>query len=1054
MLICNTCHLPFGKPSSTRACCTCVDKCKGKQIDSYCVRYGSMGQYEESEFTCMAIPLNTPVHVILLEIYRKLNNRYKVLDTATLDFTFQCNTLSADVRIDYSGSVPVSVGPNGIKLDCCVFDCGSVVYELDFEITEIERLLAFYSRLQDDYFVKSDILTNILFTDLSTMVGDTISWITYTSFLLGGTATIYNLGDSFSMPVNVCVGSLVGLVKPLLIEAYTQKGCYFSKLCDQFIEKVPYSERFAYPYRANFQINDLPLMPDPTVSPAIDKGVLYWGDAIFLSGSGSYGSIIRKINLNTKDTTTLAGDFTLISGSDTLNNESGNTVLYDYASAIVADKSTIVNSEPVLYFSTYGHGTTNGGVICRLVRDNLGHCDERENWTNYVIAGNNTLGVSPVLTNSNAIPANTASFKHLYGIKRWYDIDGYPSFFAVDTGNNRIVLLFYDVTAGPNGINDASNWLVRNMTTNGSTIFGFGGTAANINIEDGVNPGEKNLILMYNGAIHRYLFTLTPTPTSVQSCNISNYSLEVIISGGIDSIDGLNNGTAKVYYPQSLWKYYDTVNAEWIYLFHQEALFFVNLQFQSARLFKATGAPGDYIFSTLNAVSATPLVFGGSGAFSSLFNGFGYGFFNDLQNNLYDATLGGFRLWNLDTQECSIFAGGTNALDTTTEYSGLPSPLRLDTQYVLGIDCEPSICEAPTLDITSITDTSMVISIINYNVNNSYDLSIDGGVTFPYLGISNPYILMGLAANTQYLIVVKAHCGLIGTGISNTYIITTDNPTNDCIAPAFTITNIGISTISLLITNHTIGDLYNVSINGGATYIQTNVPFPNILISGLSPNTSYNIVIQRIEIDLDTCLSGFYHVTTQPGMTYCIEVTKVYNGGNLHTVTATLKNNIGQVVTAASNLSVPLKIFDSFGNVIYPVFTPIIIAGTSSISSSFTSVDINAFACYEPADWAGCNGLITNPCLCNLTPCPCDTCIKTEFDEGTGEFLFTLSDCNDNPIIALVDVTISILCNGTPYSVTILTGTSFTGPVALGGCNLFNIQIIAVSPVNYKRCLF
>ena len=1052
MIICNTCHLPFAHPDTTRACCTCVDKCKGKQIDSYCVKYGSMGQYEETEFTCMAIPLNTPVHVILLEIYRMLNNRIKVIDTYTLDFTFQCNTLKADVRIDYSGTLPVSVGPNGIKLDCCVFDCGSIVYSFDFEILEIERLLDFYTRLEDWYFTKSDILTNITFHDLSVMVGDTLSWLTYTSFLLGGTATIYNLGDTFSMPIYTCVGSLVGLVKPLLIEAYTKKGCYFSKICDQFIERVDYGERYAYPYRANFQINDMPIMPDPTVSPAVDKGVVYWNDVIFLTQSGSLGGVVRKINLNTKETTTLAGDFTLAPGANTLNNEPGNTVTYNYSSAIVADKSTIVNSEPVLYFATFGEGGVNGGVISRLVRDNPGHCDERENWTNYVIAGNNLYGTIPVLTNSNGVPANTAKFKHLYGIKRWYDIDGYPSFFAVDSSNNRLVLVYYDSSFGPSGINNSACWLVRNFTNNGSDIALFYGIGWNINVEDGVNPGEKTLIVMESGKIRFFKFTLTPTPTSVQSCNLSNYTIETVINNTNTSVDGLNGGTGRVYEPNAIWKYYNTLTSETLYLFNQELVIGLNLFSQSARKFKYI-SPGVYDFNTLNAVSGTPLPNGGSGAFTSLFNAAGFGFFNDLQNNLYDITLGGFRQWDLDTQECTIYAGGSNALDTTTEYDNYPDPLRVDSQYQLGIDCTPNACDAPTFNVSNITDTSAIVTITNYNIGNAYDLSIDGGITYLFVGITNPFIITGLDADTQYLIVVKAHCGLTGIGISNTTVINTSNPTNDCIVPAFAITNIGMYSISLLVTNHVIGNTYSVSTDGGATFVQTNIPFPSILISGLLPNTSYNIVVKRLDNEGNICSSSLYVVTTQLGFRYCIEVLKTYNGGNSHTVTATLKNNLGQAVNAIGNLTVSLKIYDSSGNEIYPSFVMTILGGTSTISANFTASDQNAFVCYDPVVWAGCLNTIASPCLCNLAPCPCQTCIEITQDPDTGQFTFHLNDCNGDAVLANADIDINVLCNGTPYTVTILTNTSSVGPVGLAGCSLFNIQIVSVTPGNYKRCL-
>ena len=144
------------------------------------------------------------------------------------------------------------------------------------------------------------------------------------------------------------------------------------------------------------------------------------------------------------------------------------------------------------------------------------------------------------------------------------------------------------------------------------------------------------------------------------------------------------------------------------------------------------------------------------------------------------------------TQDTGV-AGATitlcsNILTTATAIS-LPLNLAYDGQPInvqIDVECEccsnstvvvgptisgiTTICELPITDVTGITQTEFSVDISNLSVGVLYDISIDGGLTYPVTGvIAGSTIVSGLTANTSYDVVVREDCaGLTGNIVTVT----------------------------------------------------------------------------------------------------------------------------------------------------------------------------------------------------------------------------------------------------------------------------------------------
>lgn len=1090
--ICHHCYKPLSTTSSAAECCKCYTPCPDGVVSTNCIKYNLYQPDADSELECLGIANGTSLYTIILEIYRRILNRVKVVNSDSVDIHFECGILSMNLKIDSDSTLPYSIGPNGLKLNCCQYDCSSLTYDFDFDITKVDRLSDFYNRTDDSYFCLSDTLTNIYFTDNSYLFGDVVSYFTYTDLLDLGSYTFYQAGDNFVMPVSICARTLENITKQFIFEAFTKKGCYVYKICDFSIEKVNYSEFVSYCYRANPQINDMPIRPTPGINPSIDKGILYFCDSIISSGSVSAGGSVRKVYLNSSTglsarIETIAGTTNLIS-INTLNNKWGTDVVYDYNASVNLDMGEMQNNEPAVYFTSFN------GAFCKLIKERDTECDERFNWKNYVIAGkivndinihaNTGSGLVPAI--GNTVSGDNAIFTRLYGSKRWFDINGKPSFILMDSYSGTMLFVYY---SGNGNVNASSSWLVSNIGLR------LTGNNVNINIEDSplVSDGGRKRIWVLNSnpsgglGITSAVFVITfpiLNPTLSDILNISNYTgsnrRAVVDLGAPATFPNSNSNNfpntgavVKLHGPNQIQRI-DTLSGYYYVVSNGNdgvsgicGIGSCDTSNWLGDLIKIEEAAtpvnsSSYYLSKLIDTSIDPSIPNGTkGLFSTQCNAkVVQGFFKDLQSNYYDMSYGGFRLYDFANSEILGFPTSiTNASATKLAKSNIccEQPINIDSLYRHVLNCDVLPCDQPELSIINITSSSMVIVILNYNPLYSYDLSVDGGVSFSYVGISNPYTLIGLSAATPYAIVVKVHCGIGTQSISNTYNVSTITNIPNCAPFYYTVSGITQTSCILNITSPVVGELYSVSLDGGVTYVIINTSNPNIFVSGLTPNTTYNIVIKKQDLAGLFCYSN-YTIKTLVADTFCIEVIKTLIAPGTYTITATLKNQLGFSVNAIANLAVPLYLYSNALNSYIPVSLTIFTGNSSANLNVLAAVD--AIICYDPNDYTGCSSSnIFNPCLCNVDPCPCLGCLTIidlgDPGFGTGHSIkFEYHDCYGNVALAPYPIVISFTCGFVPsivsYTITIPSGSSSITNNFLV-CDISNIALTSVTN-NIRFC--
>ena len=591
-------------------------------------------------------------------------------------------------------------------LCCNCATCDAVIKTIDFELTNVNISNYITNVLDPDYALKGNKISLTIQDNSSS--NDDVKYLRYNINKFDTTKILNNsqLGSSFTTNDVVCVASLINNPAQMTVEMETSRDCYESFTANISADRIDYSERIAYPYRFNAQINDVPVYPDTSfTNPLQDKGVLYFAD--YLVSNSVSRSKIRKLNLNTKELITIAGTTGSFSGVAYVNNAvAGDIVQYTQVGSIIMDRDEIVNGEPVLYYTTFG-GAGVGGVVCRLVKenDNCCECDERKNWTNYVI-GNlpNTVGS---LSNNYTNPTDgtNANFGGLYGIKRWFDYNGAPSFYIYDNSNDRLIYMYYN---GSNSKNDASNWsyvrVTRPSNINSITGVGYNSLNNNINIDDYLTREEgnesKRLIYTTEQGVLFFNWEGASTPTLQQSTDLTdvNWSYDVpvykLLGAGLNHVDGTydstdtpNDNTINALDIPFIFKYTDSDD---FYIYGHGQRTVGNNTFKSTlRKFRQTGLTTwlhSTIVNELNVAETTdirPNI--GTTTMSSPFIGKSEGFFKDLQDNIYDLTIGGVRAWTSDLSACTPFVGAENALANRLKQDW-PILYQMDTQYGITIN--------------------------------------------------------------------------------------------------------------------------------------------------------------------------------------------------------------------------------------------------------------------------------------------------------------------------------------------------------------------------------
>lgn len=567
-------------------------------------------------------------------------------------------------------------------IDCTNVPCDEVIKTIDYTYTGITKAISYYNTLSPDYFTKSDVITQIAINDNSSVTGDSVAYLKHSSFplLTQYVLTSGTIGSPFNFATNICGNTLVNTTNEIWSEMLTTRTCFETKMCTLDATQVDYSERYNWPYRANPQINEVPITNTPGVDTSTDLGTYYLNDVLADTHTSSNGGVIRKINLNTGELVTLAGNIASGLSPITYNNVWGDVVEYDYNSGPVLDKNELVNGEPVIYFCTFK------GILCRLVRERNDQCDERANWKNYIIAGKEgTIGDVPVLAGlANVVSGTDARFAAPYGIKKWHQINGEPSFLLVDDVNFKVRLIYY--VDGVDGKNSSENWNVV-------TLFSISGTApnhaVNINVEDSPTiPGEKRIILL-EGLQVRFV-DYSATMSLADLTNSANYIPHNSCSGGIaPPADGLGS-VAKVVSPNWIFRIGDPLGT-YYYVLGSESVLDITTTNRTLRKIEedpalTLGTVDDYTWSTL--IPSTGATADGTvGAFATDANiRRTQGMFVDLQGNYYDLGKGGIRLYDFGSNSIASVLSGADSLANVTVTTVIDSD-PMDTQYELNLNC-------------------------------------------------------------------------------------------------------------------------------------------------------------------------------------------------------------------------------------------------------------------------------------------------------------------------------------------------------------------------------
>ena len=536
------------------------------------------------------------------------------------------------------------------------------------QLLEVLTQSSDFNKLEDTNFVKNDVVTGVKYEDGSQISGGTFGYTEIIDQVISQQGLIQTQGEEITLPCSVCGESLVGASGKLITYINSNCGCRQPHECDIEVQPVDYSERYAIPYRFNPQIDDAPLI---TSTEVIDGQVytitkLIFADS-YIGGSNSGDSMIRYIKFKTNSigTTTFEETRTLFgakrlggASATTYNNSVGDVVFFDRASAINLDHSEIVNGYPVMYFVTFG------GAICRAVRENSGNCDERKNWTVYVIKDLQS-------------PA-----KNLYGLKKWYvDANGNQTFLYYSATDAKVYLLNYTNIGAKN---NSSNWTTTDLS------IPLSSTNGNINVE--ITKGY--IYLLGENSIQLVIYSGTNSLANLQ--NPSSYNDYVICDGVASSpisyVDGLG-GSATIYLPY--WVQKITVGSEDRYYFGNASISSANnyKDWSYLRYFVYRGddptIEDSWDFNTdiiVNVNNDSPY---GQGTWvsdsSSLVNGMSLGMCEIP--NLGNISLGlyGARLFDFDGTEVTVISGQDTAggdLDTTEP--------QMDTQFKYTLSCNES----------------------------------------------------------------------------------------------------------------------------------------------------------------------------------------------------------------------------------------------------------------------------------------------------------------------------------------------------------------------------
>lgn len=662
-----------GEPA-TNNCESCVPKCTNCSnkcttfLDTDCVFYNYNQPNKYSDFECLGIASNTSLTDILKAMDERLCTPFLVQDTNTVDLVISGNVLSANVRIDPASTVPYSIGPNGIKLDCCETAevCSGIDYEIEYNLGDVTKAPNFYTVLNNSYFTKSQYLDNVLIADATSYTGGTFSYLKYMNFLTNSMAYAPGNAQSFNMPLQCCAKSIIDKQAQFVVELGILPLCKFTKSCVITTDRIEHSEKLKTPLNYNPQFDE----------PPYHNGWLYFPDY-------KVSSVIRKVHLDTREVITISG---MKSASiQTFNGANGAYVVYPDLAGLFADTQEISNGEPVLY------SATTRGVIIRIVRTSNDKCDERENWTTFVIAGANTNG-DVVGT------GDVARFTGLNSVKSMGYYNGAPILILSDRGNGKLKIAYYT------GINKnvASNWVIATIPTdslpveNGGNKVGFSNSQyANFNVD----RLQKLIVTFYENAgrtiVAMNSFTGNvniPSDYLVAANYTPHYAINCASASGasITTQNGSATSAQNIYFMSKVYKSGGPVNSYGYAYCEYSPSDSRTLPYLNYLYLHTNTAPLDptkYRVSQLIGNNLTQPI-ANTGAMPGTANSTSYGICTVLLANLpkqIDLTESAFRVIDFNTNLVGpIVVGETNATFTQGDTAATDY---MDTQYQFKITC-------------------------------------------------------------------------------------------------------------------------------------------------------------------------------------------------------------------------------------------------------------------------------------------------------------------------------------------------------------------------------
>ena len=596
-----------------------------------------------------------------------------IQDTYTIHLNWDINgALEADAIIDPASTIPYSIGPNGIKIDCCdpTQICEDVEYAIDYSFGDVSKIGSFYNTSQADYFTKSQYLTTVELTGNTIMTGAGLSFIKYNNYLTNTVALKNTLIGTFDFPLNICAQSIVGKSSQMTVEMGTTPYCKFFKTCDFSVERVPHSERFFNLSLFNPQMEQEPIF----------NNVLYFIENA--NNNTSVASYIRRWDIITNEVTTISGN--VFNTGETINNSFGNSVEYLGLNSIVIDPTDLYINEPCIY------AVTITGCVLRILKNNSNLCDERGNWITYIIAGSH---------NANGLTdgaGDIAEFHTSSDIKQLGVYNNAPILLIADKGGATALRMVYFNGGNRNA---ASDWIVKTLPSDvepiGNVVDGIAYSGANyatINVDRTTNEiftAYANLGTTFI-FITKFLGDPNDPNDYMNSTLYSNiYALKSATASGSTLGAGVNGNSA----------------------FAENIMFINKIMIGGIPTYvycEFGGGPGPNTASIyMNGfvknipIPVDPSSFtysqivddntGGSagniGAFSSTCYACCTGIFPLNNGNIVDYGPGGFRLWDFIGEEIvSVLVGEVDNTYNQTELA-LPNGNFTDTQYKFNLEC-------------------------------------------------------------------------------------------------------------------------------------------------------------------------------------------------------------------------------------------------------------------------------------------------------------------------------------------------------------------------------